>query len=736
MTDIRKYDVTWDSPSENSLGSMPLGNGDIGLNVWVEASGDILYTVGKTDAWDDNARLAKVGQVRMHFDPPLVGNGLAFSQRLNLKGGEIEILSHSLDAVGSLVKISLWVDANHPVVHADIDAKHPVTVTTSFEIWRQKPTTLPSIEISDVQFDWDAPHHQHASTVVEPDTVLDCGDSQIGWAHHNVKSVGPSEMMAFQDLSNAPWHDPLKGRVFGALIREEGASRSDANHLVKKGTHHHIQTFVTSNQSGSIESWQRNLEQVISGVDRSSSKAQRDGHLKWWQDFWNRSWIDIEENGIASADAFAVAQGYNLQRFITACGGRGSYPIKYNGSIFTTAWPGQPGDADYRRWGPGYWWQNTRLAYAGLSTSGDFDLLGSLFHMYGGEAAEVGKYRAERYFGFKDSLYYPECIYPWGAVFMESYGWKVPAKDRTDKLQTSGYHKWEWVGGLELAFMMLDYYEHTHDRAFLKKTLLPVAIPVLRFFDNFYKKDASGKLVMFPSQAVETWWDCTGPMPEIAGLHAVSERLLSLSANELSSQDRNYITAFQAKIPDLPIRVKDGVTMLAPAQRFEKKNNIENPELYAVFPFRLVSFEKPNAKLGVEALHAREDRGAFGWRHEDIFMAYLGLASEAKEYVVERAKKHDEACRFPAFWGPNYDWTPDQTHGGVLMKAVQAMILQTEGKKIFVLPAWPKEWNLKFKLHAPYQTTVEGEYRDGKLRDLKVSPASRMSDVVMTSSKQ
>ena len=28
--------VVWDSPSENASGSMPLGNGDVGVNAWVE----------------------------------------------------------------------------------------------------------------------------------------------------------------------------------------------------------------------------------------------------------------------------------------------------------------------------------------------------------------------------------------------------------------------------------------------------------------------------------------------------------------------------------------------------------------------------------------------------------------------------------------------------------------------------------------------------------------------------
>jgi len=38
---VTRYNVVWDSPSADYNGSMPLGNGDIGLNVWVEGSGDL-----------------------------------------------------------------------------------------------------------------------------------------------------------------------------------------------------------------------------------------------------------------------------------------------------------------------------------------------------------------------------------------------------------------------------------------------------------------------------------------------------------------------------------------------------------------------------------------------------------------------------------------------------------------------------------------------------------------------
>ena len=356
-----------------------------------------------------------------------------------------------------------------------------------------------------------------------------------------------------------------------------------------------------------------------------------------------------------------------------------------------------------------------------------------LFHMYADQLMPLQKYRTQLYLGH-DGAYIPECIYFWGDVFTETYGW-TPFEQREDKLQEGGWHKWEWVSGLELVWMMMDYYDHTQDEEFLKKHLLPTAHEILTFFDQHYSTGADGKLVMHPAQALETWWKCTNPMPELAGLHAVSQRLLELPAGMTPENERAFWTQLRAKLPVLPTREIDGQLALAPAESFDAKSNIENPELYAVFPFRLVAFEKDNVAVGRVALEKRTDRGNMGWRQDDVFMAYLGLADEARAYVAGRAHNHDERSRFPAFWGPNYDWVPDQDHGGILLKTVQAMLLQTDGKKIFLLPAWPADWDVHFKLHAPYRTVVEGEYRDGKLVNLSVTPESRRSDVVICGSK-
>ena len=57
--------------------------------------------------------------------------------------------------------------------------------------------------------------------------------------------------------------------------------------------------------------------------------------------------------------------------------------------------------------------------------------------------------------------------------------------------------------------------------------------------------------------------------------------------------------------------------------------------------------------------------------------------------------------------------------------------VQVDDKKIFLFPAWPKSVDVHFKLHAPYNTTVEAEWKNGKMISLNVFPEERKKDVVM-----
>jgi hypothetical protein len=733
---LKEYNVSWDSPSKDHHGSMPVGNGDIGLNVWVEQNGELCFYIGKTDSWGDNGRLLKVGKVRVICEPAIVFPGACFKQELDLETGMI-IISSDGKYEGKQVdfNLKLWVDANHPVVYISYKCSVPVKMSANIELWRTEPYSLPETCVSDLLEDRSKPGNLHKPIIVEPDIIINNEKDYVGWYHHNKKSVGFDLNNKLQGLSEYFQIDPILHRTFGAIITgSESVRVNDKTIQTKSAKTGRLNVYVLTKHPSSPDQWLKASEELMVQTEVIPFEQRQQAHKQWWAEFWNRSWIHATTGDSSLSeydDAMIVSRAYALQRFIDASAGRGRYPIKFNGSIFTVPSPNKPGDADYRRWGPGYWWQNTRLPYLSMCAAGDYDLLQPFFNMYTEEIYKTSLFRTRKYFGF-DGAYFPEVLYFWGSVFTSTYGW-TPYEERTDKLQESGYHKWEWVAGPELVFMMLDYYDYTRDNAFLEDKIIPVANSVLKFFDNYYKTNENGKLVMYPSQSAETWWDCTNPMPELAGLHSITRRLLNLPENLSNEQERQFWKTLNAKLPDIPVRDTPSGKALAPATRFENKRNVENPELYAVFPFMLFGFGNPNLDWGGNALEHRWDKGDFGWRQDDLFMAYLGLTEQARDNLVARSKNYDKNSRFPAFWGPNYDWTPDQDHGGILMKAFQSILLQADpySKKIYLLPAWPSAWNSDFKLHAPYNTTIEGQIRNGTIKNLKVTPESRRKDIII-----
>ncbi|MCS7120006.1 MAG: DUF5703 domain-containing protein [Nitrososphaerota archaeon] len=711
----------WDSPSRGSYGSMPLGNGDIGINLWVEEDGDILFYIGKTDTWSEIGRLLKLGLVRFRITPNPFIKPIIFRQTLDMHSAEIRIESGGED---SMANIRVWVDALHPVIHLEFESKKGAQAEVHFESWRTHKRELVGDEVHSAYGLIDAPH-----PVVEgPDTVLSLRDDRILWFHRNETSIWP-ETMKLQGLESLmdACKDPLINRTFGGLIcgpglrtREERILASDSLNM-----RYHIYIHILTAQTLSVEEWLRQLEKQAAEVQALDLEMSRAAHRGWWRGFWERSWIHVT----GGEDAEIVTRGYILQRFMNACAGRGSYPIKHNGSIFTVEAREKGYNADYRRWGGPYWFQNTRLIYWSMLASGDFDLMRPLFNMYL-DTLPLAEARTKIYFNH-EGAFYPETMYFWGAYASHNYGWNREGKPVS--YVENRYIRYYWQGGLELVAMMLDYFLFTQDEMFARKFLLPIALRVIQFYDEHYPRDEKGKMRMEPSQSLETWWECVNPLPDIAGLIFVINKILSLPENLVSSDLRKSLSRILQEIPHIPTRMEDKTTLLSPAEKIldPKPRNVENPELYAIFPYRIYGVGKPNLETGLESFRRRRIKGNRCWQQDDIQAAYLGLAEEARRMVVERFSSWNENFRFPAFWGPNYDWIPDQDHGSVGLIALQRMLMQYDDDKIILFPAWPRDWNVDFKLHAPSRTIIKGVYRDGKLQELEVTPKDRIKKLTV-----
>lgn len=718
MWNLAGYNVTWSTPSRDSSGSMPLGNGDIGLNVWIEPNGDLRFYIAKSDAWSEVGRLLKIGRLRVRFGLQQIH---AFEQTLDLETGTIHIRLNDIDA-------RIWVDANHPTICIEASAPEPFVLEAGAEIWRDAAREIAGDEQFSAYEMFQAPH----PVIESADQILALPQSDgVMWCHHNPHSLWYESMMlqGLESLINQ-FSDPLLHRTFGALLTGDGMTRTDAAtlHSQEPRRRHTLTVHVLTKTASSPQAWAQHLLDQAAHINAIAFDQRRTAHEAWWRAFWQRSWIFIT----GDLDAETVTRGYVLQRFIGACSGRGAHPIKFNGSLFTVdadeIWNGKRYrfNADFRAWGGPYWFQNTRLAYWPMLAAGDFDLMPPLFKMYM-DALPLLQARTKLYFGHEGAVF-PETMTFWGAYANSNYGWNRAGKPAY--LTDNPYIRYYYSCGLELLALMLDYAEFTMDEAFVRATLLPWAESILTFYDQHYARDANGKLRMMPAQALETWQNVINPAPDIAGLRYTLARLAVYRGR---SADLDAVCGrLHDAIPDLPTRDEGSVRLLDVAEQvLEEAKNTENAELYAIFPFRLFGVGKPDLELARATFARRRYRHNRGWCQDSIQAAYLGLTEEAQRMLVGRFSNKHFGSRFPAFWGPNFDWIPDQDHGTAGMITLQAMLLQAEGNQITLLPAWPRTWNVCFRLHAPLRTTVEGTFTNGRLVDLVVTPEARGKDVAV-----
>ena len=153
------------------------------------------------------------------------------------------------------------------------------------------------------------------------------------------------------------------------------------------------------------------------------------------------------------------------------------------------------------------------------------------------------------------------------------------------------------------------------------------------------------------------------------------------------------------------------------------------PNCTQIWPFACFGLGRPDLAVGVETFQRRIEKASNGWQYDGQSAARLGLTDQAKPILLGKIGNSHGNFRFPAMWGPNYDWLPDQDHGSNIMLTLQHMLLESSGGKIFVLPAWPKQWDVAFKLWAPRRTVVECVYRHGKIEQLAITPQARQQDV-------
>jgi hypothetical protein len=737
---LPSYNIVWDSPSRDSMDSMPLsGRLGAGANVWVQ-DGSIWIYLGHNSAYDENGRLLKPGCLRI---TPTDGwpTGGSFRQELDLPSGRIRITAQTSD--GEKFE-ALLCFAGETLI---IEISGSPSLEVAFATWRDRDRKGLHLEVPvDV---CDRTHD------VGKDHVLPTADGLLWW-HDNREF--PSELA--DDLVRQTWavghiHNPAEGLVFGGalasaqpltLICDEAVQWQNWEGRawrcqVETPESHVFAVALRAQKNGDPHSWLTEANALLDPATRAATAKEEQVR---WDEFWSRSHIVINPQASETNPGWQVGRNYQLFRYMLACNRGGPLPLLFNGGIFTTdAMPGRitenngeiplepagPSTPDFRRWMfCAFMSQNQRWLGWPMIASGDRDLLEPSIAFYRDRAVTAAA-RARTWGA--EGVAFPEPQKLWGLSWNAGPDGKCRAEHLTENFNM----------GLEHAWMALC--AHSVLGTDIRPDLDWI-VDTVRFFDSYYRAltkqrtgtelSHDGKLVIYPSTSIELAVGATNPIEVICGLRRVTDALINLPDPLLPITTQNHLQDFQSVIPELPKGHVNGSEVLLPAEASEKEFNLwELPELYAAWPYRLVGVLHPETLdlacttwEHIPNHRAKLCKQDLSWMPAVVNMAALGLTAEAGRRIVEKLSNQKSQVRFPAFFGPGHDWLPDHNWGGSAMTGLQEMLVAAdplESKPALLLPAWPNEWEVAFKLHVANPAIIVGHYRNGRLVDFCTEPS-------------
>lgn len=758
MEDIRKYNVVYHSPGKSDRSAMPLGNGETAASVWMTEDGKLRFYISRTDAVTELERTVKLGMAEVDFGTSFCKKD-AFTQELDLGRGQIIITSGENT-------IKVWIDKKTDIIYVQGTLEQGSAVQAKYYTWRQKPR-VPA----------ESPVFSTGLTEAADDVRMQDGD--LVFLHKNGEN-GLEHLARLQCVDDvSALRDAVTGRIFGGIMRLEDGAATDLVLQKKAGRELLLKIAVHSEQVQDEAQWYRDTMEKLNSAKTAGESQEETERL--WKQYWAKSYIyvkgdqkreplycnnilDMVSEPMECSDAESrVTRAYVLTKFMTACCKDGEFPIYYNGSLFNLCpgngehfhvktfgrvytaapeaeYPTADINPDERSWCVEHLWQNLRLSYYTMLAQGEFESLRRMFAYYR-EFWELNRIRARKYYG-AEGQHNTEMTLMCGLQTELIYG-----LDRTGKPDGWSDNRHggsiEISPGLELLKLMLEYYRYTLDKEFLHTDILPYAKDLFLYIETRFTERKDGKIVISPLNSIETYFDTTNPAPVVAGMHSVLKDIL-----KLEEPGTEYFEKMAAMLPDIPKGNWNGKEIIIPAEEFlEERDNVEAPELYAVYPFGLCGRYIGEEALALDTFqHAMEVGGQMkpfalgdipkassysGWQYVGSIAAMLGLRDSCEEILENNCAMQNPGNRFPAMWGPIYDAVPDTDHGANILQLLQLMVMQCSEEKIYLLPAIPVSWEVSFRLYAPYKTVVECEYKKGKLVRMQTFPAVREKDVVM-----
>jgi hypothetical protein len=442
-------------------------------------------------------------------------------------------------------------------------------------------------------------------------------------------------------------------------------------------------------------------------ISAADVRTLEQAHLDWWKQFWLRSFVEVHDT--------VLEDYYYGSLYVLGASSRPGKPAPSLWGNFITT--------DNAGWGGRYFMNyNEEAPYYGVFSSNHADLAEPYNRMVLAQVPWQKNRTAQA--GYK-GVSYQRTFSPFTVIA------KPPAQVPVAVLKDYQRLPSDQKSNATFSFLpVIDYYDYTQDKEFLRSQLYPAMRELDEFWRDFAVRDAAGQHWMFEHSSAHEGGDDENPNLDLGFAHRVESELIAASAVlNTDANMRPVWKKFSDEMSPYPQGDVNGKNVFYMASTL--KYGVRNPPLFAPGdqPINLEGLVFPGENLAIggdakqlqTALNSMEGMDSWGvtkgGNSNNGFCKIFPVAARIGWPAEDLITKFKAAILF--HWRPS-NLTDFQGGGGIetvgSIEALDSMLLQHEGGVLRLFPDWPAARDASFtRLLAKGAFLVSSEQRGGKV---------------------